>query len=353
MNNFKYAPIAIPTLNRCEYLARCIESLERNTGANETEVYISVDYPSAEKYKNGYQEVLEYLSIKEKENSFKALHVFIQRKNLGPSENFNYLLDIIRKKHDTVITTEDDNEFSPNFLQYVNKGLSIFWNDHRVISINGCKEADWKADNSNVVALKMFPAYGAATWIYKRDTLIEECEKKLLSRDELKKCDFRKLRREDRTLFNNYILNVLLSDRMPFWKNEKLVAIDTVRSIYMHLSDKFSVVPMISTSRTWGNDGSGVNMQRINGLRPDERWPLDSEQDFDFVINGRAINGIYEYKPSEFVPLDVNNAIENSYMKSMRCLKANIHAEIGYIILRVFDFDRIKAKRIIGRFKHE
>lgn len=53
-----YAPVIIPTLNRIEHLKRCIESLEKNTGADKTEVFVSLDFPPSDKYLQGYECVL-------------------------------------------------------------------------------------------------------------------------------------------------------------------------------------------------------------------------------------------------------------------------------------------------------
>ena len=45
-----FAPIIIPTLNRCDHLKACLESLNNNHNAENTEVFVSVDYPPSEKY---------------------------------------------------------------------------------------------------------------------------------------------------------------------------------------------------------------------------------------------------------------------------------------------------------------
>ena len=43
-----FAPIIIPTLNRCDHLKACLESLNNNHNAENTEVSVSVDYPPSE-----------------------------------------------------------------------------------------------------------------------------------------------------------------------------------------------------------------------------------------------------------------------------------------------------------------
>ena len=102
----KYAPIIIPTLNRKQHLMRCLNSLAANTGAEHTEVFISVDFPPAERYRQGYQEVKEYLD-KGDFSAFKAVHVIYQQENLGAKDNCTYLIQMIGKTFDRYIFTED------------------------------------------------------------------------------------------------------------------------------------------------------------------------------------------------------------------------------------------------------
>lgn len=43
----------------------------------------------------------------------------------------------VEKRFDRYISTEDDNEFSPNFLVYMNKGLELYKDDPKVLAICG------------------------------------------------------------------------------------------------------------------------------------------------------------------------------------------------------------------------
>ena len=59
-----YAPVLIPTLNRYEHFKRCLESLEKCTGAEHTEIFVALDYPPSEKYKEGWSKICKYLEEK-------------------------------------------------------------------------------------------------------------------------------------------------------------------------------------------------------------------------------------------------------------------------------------------------
>ena len=115
----KYAPVLITTLNRHEHLKNCIESLQNNTLANKTDIFISVDYPPSEKYVEGYKRICEYFHST-KIDGFNSVHVFFQEKNLGPNDNYYFLENIIKTEYEFYIFSEDDNIFSKNFLEYMN-----------------------------------------------------------------------------------------------------------------------------------------------------------------------------------------------------------------------------------------
>ena len=62
----KFAPVIIPTLSRYEHFRKCFESLEKCTYAEETDVYVGLDYPPSEKYIEGWKKIDRYLQEKEK-----------------------------------------------------------------------------------------------------------------------------------------------------------------------------------------------------------------------------------------------------------------------------------------------
>ena len=51
----QYAPVVIPTLKRYVHLQRCLGSLDKGTGADKTDVYVELDYPSSELFVDGWK----------------------------------------------------------------------------------------------------------------------------------------------------------------------------------------------------------------------------------------------------------------------------------------------------------
>ena len=166
-----YAPVLILTLNRYNHFKKCLESLEQCVGADKTDVFVALDYPPSEKYQAGWESIDNYLRVKEKSNEFKNLTVFRRQYNYGvgtgSSSNTNLLREeILRRGYDRWISTEDDNVFSPNFLEYMNKGLELYKNNKRIIAICGYRnDFDCKTEGNNHFAEhSLFQTWGYGMW---------------------------------------------------------------------------------------------------------------------------------------------------------------------------------------------
>lgn len=331
-----YAPVVIPTLNRQAHLKRCLDSLAANTGAEHTEVYISVDFPPAPKYEPGYREMKAYLEQADF-SRFKKVHVFYQEKNLGAGGNGDFLSDVVSEKYDRYIFTEDDNEFSPNFLEYINKGLEIFEGDDRVIGICAAKDAQWVTGGKNVLFAKLFPAYGFGAWVEKEKKLIEDCHRALLPNRVYGPGKMFTLMRRNLCLFQIYISGILCREDGLFWKApDRLYICDSVRSLTMHLTDKVCVVPAVAKSRTWGNDGSGLNMPATDE-NPEEVFPIDGDTTFD-------------YKDVDSLRfLEENYSIGDAYMQGQT--KRSYSSVVFYIILLVCLGNRKRAAAWIQKIR--
>ena len=127
--DWEMAPIMIPTLCRFEHFKSCVESLAKCNLSKETDLYVSLDYPTKESHWDGYRRIKEYLE--DGVSGFRKVYVYIQDKNLGAVGNWKFLYNILKNKYLYYIATEDDNVFSEHFLQYINEGLKMFINDEK------------------------------------------------------------------------------------------------------------------------------------------------------------------------------------------------------------------------------
>ena len=253
-----YAPVIIPTLNRYEHFKRCLDSLERCTWADQTDVYIGLDYPPSEKYVDGWMKIGAYLNEKEKSNGFKNLFVRRRDHNCGvgcPGSNGNLLLKEISAISDRYIFSEDDNEFSPNFLEYMNWGLCKYKDDMRVCAVCGYSFPLFgEKMESNCFLSPFSNAWGTGFWSnHKMEYAKKGSELYVLGVLESWKKSYSLYKKRSASL------NGLLS--MYF---RKQYYGDVLKTTELLLSNKLCIFPTKSKVRNWGHDGTGVHCSTSN-----------------------------------------------------------------------------------------
>lgn len=128
------SPIIIFTYNRQDTLELLIRSLQKNTLAKDSEVFIFSDYAKKEKDLNSIREVRKYLhTIK----GFKSITIIERKKNYGLAKNIIEGVTEIINKYEKVIVLEDDLITSENFLCYMNQSLDFYKNDKKIFAISG------------------------------------------------------------------------------------------------------------------------------------------------------------------------------------------------------------------------
>ena len=135
-NIVQYAPIYIPTLCREKHFILGVESLKKNGWAKYTDVYIGLDYPAKESHWEGYRKICDYLENGDF-SAFASFHVIKRTKNIGSLSNIDSTRDLLMEMYDRWIMAEDDIEFAPVFLEFMNKCLDYYENDPDVFAVNG------------------------------------------------------------------------------------------------------------------------------------------------------------------------------------------------------------------------
>lgn len=262
MPDKKYAPIMIPTLCRFDHFKRCVESLQRNELATQTELFIGLDYPTKEAHWGGYNRIKKY--IEKGIEGFAKVTVLIHDENKGADENIRILRQQIYKKYDRYIFTEDDNEFSPNFLQYMNHYLEEYQEDEGVQAITGyAYPIKYPTEDKVYFQNVYFAAYGYGTWKKKEEAMFEEMTLEKYS-NLLRDYKFmRNLSQKSRNQFCNFVKG-MLGYEFDVINNEKVRQIDINFGIWMFYRNKSMIFPTTSMVRNWGFDGTGVNCDILN-----------------------------------------------------------------------------------------
>ena len=271
-----YAPVGIPTLSRVRHLKRLIDSLKRNSWAKYTELYIGIDYPPGEKWEKGYRQICEYLN--QGIDGFLKVNTFFHSENLGAYENSIFLKRKMREKYDRYIMTEDDNIFSPNFLEYMDKMLDYYESDYEIIAISGHNPL-FATDISRNALLKVntiFDGWGVGYWVRKIDEINQEVNTQYLENILKSIPQSLSLRKKNKNAFYDLVNAIALRKGAMFGKNGKLYLIDQILSIYMIEKQKYMLCPVYSKVRNTGDDGTGEHGGNEN------RWGRQEIDDRDY-----------------------------------------------------------------------
>ena len=280
-----YAPVLIPTLNRYEHLRQCLESLSRCTWADKTEVYVALDYPPADKwdkYAPGWEKNRDWLrSVGDM--GFKKLHLIERTENYGiwrPGDkgNAKCLREEIEGKYDRYIMSEDDNVFSPNFLEYMDKGLEKFEDDESAFALIGFR---WffpikTNENSFMRITTDYTPWGVGCWVKKWPEINQSWFRKQLTIKNVIR------------LYREYgagIVGSLFEFANPIHKDD--IMIDMHYKAYMMITGKHTIVPTASLVKNIGLDGSGgmpISSAEMQALY--DSTPMSEDEHFEFVGNG-------------------------------------------------------------------
>ena len=305
-----YAPVIIPTLNRYEHFKKCLESLESCTGAIYTDVYVALDYPPSEKYVEGWKKNEAYLREKEDNNKFKSLTVYRRKENyfFSGRGNLKTAINDLPTDIDRYIMSEDDNVFSPNFLEFINKGLEKFNDDPSVFAICGYSHPyKVKVSGNNYFLQNVdFSAWGYGIWKERGEKAYVVNQKYL--REKLKSLsNIKKLKKNG--------LNRLLYAICSAYSSKPIPNNDNTLSIYMALENMNVVMPVVTKVRNEGWDGSGLNCQDGGNLANEHSYRnIDQEHSFDYIGDGM---NFYEDNKEIFVQSSYAKCSYFQFFKSL------------------------------------
>lgn len=286
-----YAPICIPTLCRYKHFKRCIESLKQNSWAKFTDVYVGLDYPPCDKYKKGWEEICKYLDT----GDFSVFNKFVcfkREKNYGSSRNARELYDYVIQRYDRWIRTDDDIEFSPNFLEYMDKCLEEYKDDPNIINVTGYSyPIKWKTSNGATCIKQNINVsmWGCGYWRHKEKWIRSYIMTFGSVKDSRTVLKHNKQDRMIDAAKREYI------ECIGTWiRRNRFVGTrsDIGSRIYLAVADKYCISPTISKARNYGFDGSGMYCQNIESNKQFENiastynypmQPIDTANSFEFI----------------------------------------------------------------------
>lgn len=272
MNN--YAPVAVYTYSRLDHLKRTIESLKNNFYAEKTILYIVSDGPAIDDHEAQVQAVRDYVDNLQ---GFKEIVRIYRPKNIGALASITQAESSIINDHGKIISLEDDNVCSENFLAFMNEGLNFFETLDTVYSICGYVPGCIKSESGDGSDFWFYPwnlSWGYATH-KKKYNLIHP----LINRyPEHKKSGLLSKQNEAGGL---YVTDSLLRD----YKKQKRLT-DAILCTDMFSRGMVSVLPVISKVFNIGQDGSG---QSTSSSSVKYNTTIDTSQKIKFDLSKESI----------------------------------------------------------------
>ena len=263
-----YAPVIIPTLCRFDHFKRCIDSLSRCTGAEYTDLYIGLDFPAKDSHWPGYNKICGYVS---QITGFNRVVVYKRDYNYGAGANIKALKDSIKNLYDRFIYSEDDNEFAPNFLEYMNEGLTRFKDNPNVLRICG-NLMPWSANYDKIMGnykWNAFPAMdhnalGVGCWFDK--SFINPYTKESVLKSW--RLTFKAFRDGYSVAINRMLIQLYKDTQLP----------DVCFRLYCSFQHKYCIFPSVSKVKNWGYDGTGLHSDNNTNLI--DLQVLDTSKEF-------------------------------------------------------------------------
>jgi glycosyltransferase involved in cell wall biosynthesis len=293
------APVLITVYNRRKHFIECVESLAQCRLADQTHLFIASDAAKTDTDKEAVKEIRDYCA---NIIGFKKIDLLFSEQNMGAYESSKNAQERVFAEYDKFIFTEDDNVFSPNFLEFINEGLEFYKNNPNVFAICGYKHPFRIPHNYNndVYVYSLPAAWGFGTW--KEKYLAVDLYPKSFDISQ-------KQKRRMPCAWNELMLDVV--------SNNKTYG-DVVMGYHCLKKDMVNVYPVISLVQNHGHDGSGMHCGTFSGYENQEI--CTSYRKFKF-IDKLNIQPVIEERIAYAIDYPFMNSTERIKNKIIKLLK--------------------------------
>lgn len=263
--NCKLAPILVFAFNRPNTLKNTIESLLQNEEAKDSNLYVFVDGPRANKpgETEKVKKVQEYVKTI---SGFKNVYYTFSNQNKGLGTSIIQGVTQIINQYGKAIVLEDDLIFATNFLSFMNQGLERFENEEKVFSICGYSNKvktpqEYKYDSYFCTRSS---SWGWGTWANRWNAVDWE----------LKDWDkYSKMGKKFNKWGGSDCFKMLCSVKDGYCNSW------AIRFCFSQfLQDKLSLFPIISKVKNNGFDGAGTNCKKWSRFK----YELDETNNKNF-----------------------------------------------------------------------
>lgn len=154
-------PVALFAYNRPEHVQSTLETLFRCTRLDECQLYIYCDGPKKDEHRPGTEAVRQV--VREWASRLKA-EVIEREQNLGLARSIVGGVTELCRQFGRAIVVEDDFALSPDFLDYMLRGLERYEETEEVYQISGYMFPVGHPPQPETFFLPLTTTWGWATW---------------------------------------------------------------------------------------------------------------------------------------------------------------------------------------------
>lgn len=306
MNVKGIAPVLVNVYDRLEHFKKCINSLKKNELSNQTHLFVTIDAPYKEEHRTSINKVINYAK---KITGFKEVTLFIREKNLGEHKNSLKAINQVFQIYPKLIFTEDDNVFSPKFLEFVNRGLEIYQDREDIFSISGYKFPIKipKNYNEDVFLWSGFVAWGVGIWKNKWNQVnwsISEVDEFLKN----------EIKRKNKSEIPEHVYSHLRTI-----KRTRKITADTMISLHLFKNKMYSIFPTDSRVRNIGHDDSGEHGTKKSAKIFHNQKIYEGSTDAEFPIN-IELNPLIEKVMKNYPKKNLKTRLKRSVKKVLKTM---------------------------------
>ncbi|SDF04714.1 Glycosyl transferase family 2 [Dyadobacter soli] len=290
------APIVLFCYNRPEHLQQTVRSLQMNTLAAESELYIYSDGPKHAQEAGIINEVRAYISGI---NGFKNVTIFESPQNKGLAASVIEGVSHVLSMHPNVIVLEDDMLSTTDFLSFMNQALDVYANRADIFSVTGyTPPIDVPKDYAHDLYLvPRASSWGWGTWAHKwaqADWQVKDFQ--AIKSNAARRLEF----------------NAGGDDLWPMLAKQQQGVIDSwaIRWTYSQfLNNACGLYPVHSKIKNIGTDGSGTNFTFKSGEYGQEMAEGGVQMPADLVPDEQMTRAFRKYYRLPFL-LKVKNRVK-------------------------------------------
>jgi hypothetical protein len=333
------APIGIGTYSRIDHLKKTIKSLQKNTLAHQSELYIFSDAP-----KKGDEKLVGYVRDYIRTiDGFKKVHI-VERKTNDRIKNNRGGIKQLLAEYGKIIWLEDDNITAPGFLTFMNDALKFYKDDKKILSISGyCPPINIPQNyEKDIFLLQRFSGWGLATWKDKFDPFKFELSNHGIDKFLNNKNEIKRFNQNGEDMFRMLIKEY----------NNEFDALDVKIMFYQFQCNKFTIYPIKSLVQNIGHDGSGLHCGITDKFYIKSLW--NKTNDFEFVkdiqLDERIRKANYEFRSFGSEYLHLSSSLSN-YIKDMGVDEVIVYGagDVGHSLVRALNLKNIKVNCVVDK----